>query len=67
MTRDYKKQTEWKKQNQVYIGLTLSKSTDADIIGYIEDKVTAGESRQGVIKRSLRSTMEAEGYKKEDE
>ena len=63
MTRDYKKQSQWKRENNVYIGLGLSKKTDADIIEYIEDKTAEGETKQGVIKRSLRSTMEAEGYK----
>ena len=67
MTRDFKKQYEWKRKNNVYIGLGLSKTTDADIIEYIEDRVEAGETRQGIIKRSLRSTMRVEGYDHERE
>lgn len=62
MTRDYKKQNEWKRKNTVYIGIGLAKSTDSDIIEYIDQKVSEGETKQGVIKRSLRSTMDAEGF-----
>lgn len=57
MTRDYKKQAEWKRANQVYIGLALSKTTDCDIIEYIEAEVNKGKTRQGVIKDSLRKTI----------
>ena len=67
MPRDYKKQAEWRKEKTIYIGVNLNNNTDADIIEYIEERVEQGESKQGVIKRSLRSTMEQEGYKKEDE
>ena len=67
MTRDYKKQAEWKRENNIYIGIGLSKKLDADIIRYIEDKVSEGETKQGIIKRSLRSTMKEEGYKPEQE
>ena len=67
MTRDYKKQYEWRKSKTVFIGLNLNNSTDSDIISYIEDRVSNGETKQGVIKRSLRSTMEAEGFKENEE
>ena len=67
MTRDQKKRREWDSLNTVLIGVRLMRTTDADIIGYIENKVSEGETKQGVIKRSLRSTMEQEGYKREDE
>ena len=62
MTRDYKKQMEWKRKNQVFIGLSLSRSTDSDIIGYMDRKIAEGETKQGIIKRSLRNTMRDEGY-----
>ena len=67
MTRDYKKQAAWRKNNTIAISVNLNSKTDADIIGYIEEKVSAGETKQGVIKRSLRSTMQAEGYIKDEE
>lgn len=63
MARDYKKQAAWKRANQVYIGLALSKSTDADIVDYMDQKIQEGETKQGIIKRSLRHTMQGEGYK----
>ena len=55
MTRDYKKQAEWKRANQVYIGLALSRSTDADIIEYIGRKQDLGFTKQGIIKRCIRA------------
>ena len=67
MTRDFKKQAEWKKENNVYIGIGLSKKHDADIIEYIDKKTEEGETKQGVIKRSLRYTMEAEGFSMSDD
>lgn len=67
MTRDQKKRREWDSLNTVLIGVRLMRTTDADIISYIENKVSEGETKQGVIKRSLRSTMEAEGYKENEE
>lgn len=67
MTRDYRKQAEWRKQNTIAISVNLNSNTDSDIISYIEDRVSNGETKQGVIKRSLRSTMEAEGFKENEE
>ena len=61
MTRDYKKQAEWKKKNQVYIGVSLSKTTDGDIIEYIESEVEKGKTRQGVVKDSLRQSIRIKG------
>ena len=62
MTRDFKKQAEWRKSNTVFIGLNLNNRTDSDIIEYIDKKVAEGETKQGVIKRSLKQTMKDEGY-----
>lgn len=67
MTRDMQKRAEWDKENTMMLSVRLMKSTDADIIGYIENRVEAGETRQGIIKRSLRSTMKEEGYQPEQE
>lgn len=66
MTRDYKKQADWRKNNTVFIGVNLNNNTDADIIEYIDKKTEEGETKQGVIKRSLRYTMEAEGFSMSD-
>lgn len=57
MTRDYKKQAEWRKSNTLYIGITLNNRTDSDIIEYIESEVEKGRTKQGVIKDSLRNTI----------
>ena len=62
MTRDKIKRAVWDRNNTVLIGVRLMRSTDADILEYIEDRIAAGETKQGIIKRSLRSTMQQEGY-----
>ena len=43
---DYK----WKRQNTVYIGLNLFKTTDADILAFVEKQ----KSKQGFIKAAIR-------------
>ena len=43
----------WRKENTVIIKARLQRSTDADIIQYLEDKSPAGE-----IKRALRLLIE---------
>ena len=50
------KDQEWKKKNTVMIAMRLQKSTDADLIAYLNGK----ESRQGEIKRLLRLAIAAE-------
>ena len=57
MTRDYRKQYEWRKKATVYIGLNLNSNTDADIIDYIDASVAAGETKQGCIKRCIRGEI----------
>lgn len=64
MTRDYKKQYEWNKENKVFIGLSLSKKADGDIIEYIESEVEKGRTKQGVIKDALRETIAKKGGKR---
>ena len=60
MTKDYKKQYEWNKENKLFIGLNLMRNTDADIIEYIEQKQEKGESKQGCIKKCLRAAKALE-------
>ena len=62
MARDRKKEYEWNKENKVFIGLSLMRSTDSDIIGYLDKEVAAGKSRQGVIKEALREKISRESY-----
>lgn len=57
MTRDFKKQNAWKRENNIYIGIGLSKANDADIIEYINESVAAGETKQGCIKRCIRGEI----------
>ena len=58
MTKDPIKRREWEKENRVFIGLNLMKSTDADIIDYIDEETQSGKTKQGVIKDSLRASIE---------
>lgn len=67
MTRDYKKQYEWRKSNTVYIGLTFNSRTDSDIIEYIESEVEKGRTKQGVIKDALRETIAKKGEEDEED
>ena len=45
----------WDKENTVQISIKLQKTTDADIIAYLD-----GKSRQTVIKEALRRMMAEE-------
>ena len=67
MTRDQKKRAEWDRKNTVLIGVRLMRSSDADIIEYIDSKSEKGESKQGVVKRCIRRAMELEKESKERE
>lgn len=42
------RQAAWNKENTVFIGIRLQKSTDSDIIEYMEDK-----PKQTTIKKAL--------------
>lgn len=68
MTRDYKKQYLWNKENKITFSVVFSKSTDADIVEYLDDKQKQRISRNALIKKALRNQMLAEGYRiKKDE
>lgn len=45
----------WDKENTVQISIKLQKTTDADIIAYLD-----GKSRQTVIKEALRHMIQEE-------
>lgn len=45
----------WLKENTVFIGIRLQKSTDADILQYLE-----GKQNQTEIKKALRLLIETE-------
>ena len=47
-----KAQAKWQKKATVMIGMRLQRSTDADIIAYLD-----GESKQTIIKLALREYM----------
>lgn len=59
MTLDKQKknarQAEWDKQNTVFIGIKLQKSTDSDIIGYLQDK-----PKQTTFKKAIRLLIKTE-------
>ena len=49
------RQYQWDKQNTMFIGVKLQKSTDSDIIEYMEDK-----PKQTTIKKALRLLIKSE-------
>lgn len=49
------RQSAWNKENTVFIGIRLQKSTDSDIIEYLEDK-----PKQTTIKKALRHLIKEE-------
>ena len=49
------RQTAWNRENTVFIGIRLQKSTDHDIIEYMEDK-----PKQTTIKKALRMLIKSE-------
>lgn len=52
---DYESKKAWDKENVVFVTTKLFKSTDADILEYLDGKVRATE-----IKRALRLLIETE-------
>ena len=46
---------EWTKKNTVHLGIKLQRSTDADILSYLD-----GKSTQAEIKKALRLLIEKE-------
>lgn len=62
MVMDKKKknarQSLWDKENTVFVGLKLQKSTDSDIIEYLQDK-----PKQTAIKKALRLLIKEETKK----
>lgn len=51
---------EWKKKNTVMITMRLQKSTDADLLAWLD---THGTSKLGEIKRLMRIAISAEQNK----
>lgn len=49
------RQAAWNKENTVFNGIRLQKSTDSDIIEYLEDK-----PKQTTIKKALRQLIKSE-------
>jgi len=50
-----KKKMQWDKENTMHYGFKLQKSTDSDIIAYMEDK-----PKQTTIKKALRLLIKSE-------
>ena len=51
---------EWVKNNTVFIGMRLQKSTDADILEQLDRAAAVGVGKQTEIKRLIRIGLEAE-------
>ena len=55
------RQQAWDKENTVHVSVKLQKTTDADIIEFLD-----GKSRQTVIKEALRRMMQEENGHEND-
>ena len=67
MTRDYRKQYEWNKENKLTFSVVLAHKSDDDIIDYLADKTKQRISRNALIKKALREQMRREGYRVNEE
>lgn len=56
------RQAQWDKLNTVFIGVKLQKSTDSDIIDYLQDK-----SKQTEIKKAMRYYIKLKQGEKSNE
>lgn len=61
MNTKYKAQKKYDQANTIGIYLKLNRSTDADIIGFLN----AADSKQGVIKALIRKEIQAHDEKKD--
>jgi hypothetical protein len=52
---------QWEKENKVFYGINLLKSTDIDIITYLDTVKQNGGSVQGAIKEAIRSYLASSG------
>lgn len=50
----------WQKENTVLVGIKLQKSTDKDILDYLEQREKSGLSKSGAFKEALRLMMQQE-------
>jgi len=52
---------QWEKENKVFYGINLLKSTDIDIITYLDTVKQNGGSVQGTFKEAIRSYIASSG------
>lgn len=58
--RNKENDLEWRKKNKVNFTVSLMRSTDKDIIDYLDKKVEEGKSRLGVVKEAIREKISRE-------
>lgn len=61
-----KARQEWEKKNRVVFSICLQRSTDSDVLDYIDDVIKDGQSRNGLIKDALREKMAREQQEKRE-
>lgn len=59
MTTEARKQ--WEKENKMFYGINLQRSTDSDIISYLDTVKQNGGSIQGAFKEAIRYYLAASG------
>ena len=60
--RDKDNDRAWRKANTLLVGVNLLRSTDKDIIDYLEHETAKGKSKQGIFKQALREKISRETY-----
>ena len=58
--RDKINEKRWRKENTTAVTINLLKTTDADIISFLDKEIAKGKSKQGVFKEALREKIERE-------
>jgi len=59
--RDKELNRKWVKENKAFYGISLMKSSDVDIITYLDTVKQNGGSIQGAIKEAIRFYLAASG------
>ena len=59
MTTEARKQ--WEKENKMFYGINLQRSTDSDIISYLDTVKQNGGSIQGAFKEAIRFYLASSG------
>ena len=58
--RDKVNAYKWERENKIIFSVGLMKTTDRDIIDYLDNETKKGNSRNSIVKQALREKIEKE-------